>query len=109
MPSLKRLIGKSAAASVANLCVMVGLFVRDAYVASAFGRSEAVDAYYLALMIPLLAIQLLGSGLPSSVVPAYTRVIALGDPLGKRRFVESLTLVTLVLSVALAALIWALG
>jgi putative peptidoglycan lipid II flippase len=109
MPSLKRLLGKSAVASAANLCVMVGLFVRDAYVASVFGRSDAVDAYFLALMVPLMAVQLLGSGLQSSVVPAYTRVIALGDPLRKRRFVESLTLATLVVSVLIAFLSWALG
>lgn len=109
IPSLKRLLGKSAVASAANLCVMVGLFVRDAYVASVFGRSEVVDAYFLALMIPLMAVQLLGSGFQSSVVPAYVRVIALDDPLRKRRFVESLTLATLFVSALVALLIWALG
>jgi putative peptidoglycan lipid II flippase len=88
---------------------MLALFVRDVYVASVFGRSQEVDAYFLALMVPVLSVQLLGSGLQSSVVPAYTKVIATGDAARKRRFVESLTFATLLLSVGVVAFIWLVG
>ncbi len=106
---LKRLFLQSAAASVANLCVMGGLFARDVYAAAVFGRTPAVDAYFLALMVPQMAVQMVGSGVQSSVVPAYTKVVAFGDRVRTQRFVESLTARILMLSGVVAVLLWGLG
>jgi putative peptidoglycan lipid II flippase len=107
--ALKRLFLQSAAASIANLCVMGGLFLRDVYAAAVFGRSAAVDAYFLALMVPQMAVQMLGSGLQASIVPAYTRVAGLGDAPRKRRLVEALNSRLLLFSGAVAAVLWVLG
>jgi putative peptidoglycan lipid II flippase len=108
-PALRRVIRKSAVASLANLLVMAGLCVRDVYVAAVFGRSPALDAYLLALMIPLLAVQMLGSGIQSSIVPAYTELLAARDAVRRRHFGESLTLAMLLGSSIAAALSWAAG
>jgi len=48
-------------------------FLRDATAASIFGTSDAMDAYVLALSIPTLLAGLLGSAMPTAMIPAYAK------------------------------------
>jgi putative peptidoglycan lipid II flippase len=107
-PARKQLFAQSIAAFIANLLVMGGLFGRDVYIAAAFGRTGAVESYFLALMVPLVAVQMVSSGVAVSVIPAYTKLIALGDPTRTRRFVESLGVRLGLLAVLVAIAVWAL-
>jgi putative peptidoglycan lipid II flippase len=65
---------KSAAVvSVLSAASMVAGFARTAVIAAKFGASSPVDAYYLALIIPVYVTTLLASLLQVSFLPFYSR------------------------------------
>jgi putative peptidoglycan lipid II flippase len=59
---------------VATLLAKVLGMAKDMVVASYFGTSDAVDAFFIALAVPSFAINVIAGTLPAALVPVYLRV-----------------------------------
>lgn len=59
---------------VATLLGKVLGMAKDIAVASYFGTSDAVDAFFIALAVPSFAINVIAGSLPAALVPVYLRV-----------------------------------
>ncbi len=81
-------------------------FLRDAYIAAAFGANGATDAFYAAFTIPdLLNYLVAGGTLSITFIPIYTRHLAAGSSEeGDRVFSTIATLMTAVLLVGIVVL-----
>jgi len=87
-----------------SLLGLVASMAKEVVVARQFGRSDAVDAFLIAFMLPAFAINVVAASLNSSMVPAVVKVSARdGGEQGVRLFSSTLTC-TLVLLVAVSAL-----
>ena len=53
-------------------------FGRDAVIASVFGASSDLDAYYVAQGVPNLAVGLVGSAAATALIPSVSRGLAAG-------------------------------
>jgi putative peptidoglycan lipid II flippase len=60
-------------ASAALLIRIMGM-LNQIVVTARFGEGAAMDAYFVAAVLPLMIAQLLGSTIEASVIPVYTRV-----------------------------------
>lgn len=58
----------------ATLLAKVLAMAKDMAVASYFGTSDAVDAFFIALTVPTFAINVIAGSIPAALVPAYLRV-----------------------------------
>jgi putative peptidoglycan lipid II flippase len=66
-----------AAMVVVGLATLFGKAVamaKDMTVASFFGTSDAIDAFFIALTVPTFAINVIAGSLPAALVPIYLRV-----------------------------------
>lgn len=81
-------------------------FLRDAYIAAAFGANGATDAFYAAFTIPdILNYLVAGGTLSVTFIPIYTRHLAAGSAEeGDRVFSTIATLMTAVLTVGIVVL-----
>src|SRR5215211_3198780 len=70
----RRIFAALATVGAAGLLLKVGAMARDVVVASYFGTSDAVDAFFIALTVPTFAINIITGSLPAALVPAYLRV-----------------------------------
>lgn len=59
---------------LANLLIRVGGMVNQVFVTARFGQGAQMDAYFVAITIPILLAQLLTSDLEASVIPGYVHV-----------------------------------
>lgn len=58
----------------ATLLAKVLAMAKDMAVASYFGTSDSVDAFFIALTVPTFAINVIAGSIPAALVPAYLRV-----------------------------------
>jgi putative peptidoglycan lipid II flippase len=81
-------------------------FVRDAYIAYAFGANGATDAFYAAFTIPdILNYLVAGGTLSITFIPIYTRHLSSGSSdEGDRVFSTIATLMTVVLTIGIIVL-----
>jgi putative peptidoglycan lipid II flippase len=106
----RRRLGFAALVLVASVLASRVLgFVRDAYIAYAFGANGATDAFYAAFTIPdILNYLVAGGTLSITFIPIYTRHLAAGEEAeGDRVFSTIATLMTGVLIIGVVAL-WVL-
>jgi putative peptidoglycan lipid II flippase len=82
-PVASRWRGAAVKAQVVRAITVVGALTvlsrlamagRDVALANQFGTANAVDAFVVALILPLFAIQIISGALPSALVPIYTSV-----------------------------------
>lgn len=104
----RRIFAASAVVGALSLLGLVGSMAKEVVVARQFGRGDAVDAFLIAFMLPAFAINVVAGSLNSSMVPAVVRVTTRdGGEHGIRLFSSALTC-TLLLLVAVSALLAAL-
>ncbi len=91
---LRGLLASSTRVTIATFAVGLVLALRDIYIAAAYGRSAEVDAYILALLIPVTLSQVAGGAMRSSFIPAYVKLAHSPSRDRLRAFVESINTVT---------------
>lgn len=97
----RRIFAAMATVGAAGVLLKVVAMAKDVVVASYFGTSDAVDAFFIALTVPTFAINMITASLPVALVPAYVRVARAEGAEGARRLLSG----TLVGTVALVALV----
>jgi len=70
----RRIFAAMVVVGAATLLAKVFAMAKDVAVASYFGTSDAVDAYFIALTVPTFAINVLAGSIPAALIPAYLRV-----------------------------------
>lgn len=104
----RRIFAASALVGALSLVVLLASVAKEIVVAREFGRSDAIDAFLIAFMLPAFAINLVAGSLNSSLVPAVVRVTERdGVDHGIRLFSSALTC-TLVLLLAVSMLLAAI-
>lgn len=71
------------------LAKVVGM-AKDILVASYFGRSDAVDAFFIAMAVPTFAINVVTGSLPVALLPVYMRVQARDGRVAAGRLLSSI-------------------
>lgn len=107
----RRIFQAAAVISAGTLAIRLAGLVKSQVVAASFGVGEAVEAYFLAGVLPIFAFGALGSTLPSALVPVVIRLRA-GDTQGRAdtllRDLYAWSSVILLAASALLAAIWPL-
>jgi len=75
----RRTVGRRIATSILTVSWFTGLtgllaMVKDMTIANYFGTSDEMDAFLIALMLPMFAVNVLGGSLPPAFVPTYIEV-----------------------------------
>ena len=70
----RRIFAAATSISVATMLVSIAHLVRELAVAREFGRTEVVDAFLIALLLPSFFINVVGGALRTAFVPAYIGV-----------------------------------
>lgn len=70
----RRIFAAMVVVGAATLLAKVLAMAKDIAVASYFGTSDAVDAYFISLTVPTFAINVIAGSIPAALVPAYLRV-----------------------------------
>jgi putative peptidoglycan lipid II flippase len=96
------------AVGIATLVGKVVAMARDVAIASYFGTSDAVDAFFIALAVPTYVSYVLTGSLPVALVPVYLRVQARDGAQAAGRLLSSLLIVAGSL-IAVASLVLALA
>jgi len=104
----RRIFAAMATVAAAGVLIKAAAMARDVVVASYFGTSDAVDAFFIALTVPTFAINIITGSLPAALVPAYVRVTRAEGAEGARRLVSGIFVGTVAL-VAVASLVLVLG
>ena len=96
----RRIFAAMVVVGVATLLARVLGMAKDMVVASYFGTTDAVDAFFIALAVPSFAISVIAGSLPGALVPSYVRV---RERDGGRAAARLLSSVLVVAAAALAA------
>lgn len=67
----RRIFAAASSVSAATLLVSIAHLTRELAVAREFGRTEAVDAFLIAFLLPSFAINVVGGALGGAFIPAY--------------------------------------
>lgn len=70
----RRILLATATVAVMAALVMAANAARDLVIAYRFGRGDAVDAFFLALLLPSLAVQVTAATLAATTVPQFLRL-----------------------------------
>lgn len=101
----RRIFAASLLVGTLSLLGLIGGLAKEIVVAHRFGRGDEVDAFLIAFMLPAFAINLVAGSVNSSMVPAVVRVTTRdGLDHGIRLFSSALSC-TLVLLLAVSALL----
>lgn len=108
--SINRAIAR-AAASVAAATVLVKLIsmTKEIAVAATFGRSDALEAFLAALLLPNLLVNLIAESMNQALVPTLVRVREQQGAESAQRLLASSMLALVVLLLAVSALMLALA
>jgi putative peptidoglycan lipid II flippase len=104
----RRIFAAMVAVGIATLFGKIVAMARDMAVASFFGTSDAVDAFFIALAVPSYVSQVLTGSLPVALVPVYLRVQERDGVRAAARLLSSLVIVAGAL-VAVASVLLALA
>src|SRR5688500_14605305 len=81
-------------------------FVREILIAGKFGISSQVDAYLVALSVPSLIGNTIGSAFAVALVPLYHRLLNKGSDKEAGNFIKSIFSITTLVSIVLIAVIF---
>ncbi len=101
----KRAAGGGILVSAITLLSFLGFFFRDVLIAHEFGIGEQMDAFFIAMLIPMFMVNVFGQSFGSTSVSVYMRERLLGEQHGAsvvRHLAYIVTLSLLLLSVILA-------
>jgi len=70
----RRIFAAMVVVGAATLLTKVLAMAKDMTVASYFGTSDAVDAFFIALTVPTFVITVIAGSIPAALVPAYLHV-----------------------------------
>jgi putative peptidoglycan lipid II flippase len=101
----RRIFAAMVAVGVATLLGKVIAMGRDVAVASFFGTSDAVDAFFIALAVPSYVSQVLTGSLPVALIPIYLRVQERHGAPAAGRLLSSLVVVAAALVAAASAVL----
>lgn len=99
-------------AAVVSLFLMISKilgFVREVLIARGFGASQDSDIYYTATNGIIIVMGLLGGGLQTTLVPIFAEVKRKYGREGKNNFYSNIMSITLVITLALMALVFVLA
>jgi len=103
----KKAIGGGILVSAITMLSFLGFFFRDVLMAHQFGISEQMDAFFVAMLIPMFMVNVFGQSFGSASVSLYMRERQQGESHGAdvvRRLSYMITLSLLALSLLLALL-----
>ena len=109
--STRRIFQAAAVISLATFAIRLAGLAKSQVVAARFGVADAVEAYFLAAILPTFAFGALGAALPSALVPVVVRVRVRGEEALVRALLRDIYAwsVAILLGVsALLALVWPL-
>lgn len=89
------------AVGIATVVAKGATLGREVVLARSFGASPELDAYYVALAIPLLGVNVIGSSLGAVLVPRYIELRGSSDPRRAQSLAEQATLAAMYLNAAL--------
>lgn len=90
---------------VATVAVKGGAMLKDMVVAYRFGAGDAMDAYLIALLLPMYAVNVVSGSLPAALIPVYARVRQDGSLDHEREFLGSVFAANLLLTGAATLLL----
>ena len=67
----RQIFAAATSISAATLLVSIAHLTRELAVAREFGRTETVDAFLIAILLPSFAINVVGNALRGAFIPAY--------------------------------------
>lgn len=70
----RRIFSAMVVVGAATVLTKVLAMAKDMVVASYFGTSDAVDAFFIAMTVPTFAISVIANSIPAVLVPIYLRV-----------------------------------
>src|SRR5580698_6836551 len=101
--SVDRMILRAAASMVvAGICVKLIATCKEVAVAGVYGRSDAMDAYLAAMLIPGLLVNLISESMNQALLPSLIRVREQEGHASAQRLVASSMLCLCLLLVAVA-------
>ena len=103
----RRIFAAMVVVGTATLLAKVLAMAKDMAVASYFGTSDAVDAYFISLTVPTFAINVIAGSIPAALVPAYLRIRERDGIAGARRLLGNV-LALAGLTIGLSCLVLAL-
>jgi putative peptidoglycan lipid II flippase len=99
-PSINRRIFRAAAiVTVASMLVKVVATAKEFVVAGAFGRSDAMDAFLIAFLVPGLLVNLFSESMNQALIPTLVRVREVEGPSKAQELLSSAMVWTCVLLV----------
>jgi len=103
----RRIFAAMGVVGAAPLLTKVLSMAKDMVVASYFGTSDAVDAFFVAMAVPTFAISVIAGSIPAALVPVYLRVRERDGPVEAGRLLGNL-IVLVGTAIALSCLLLAL-
>ena len=98
----RRIFAAMVTVGFAGVLLKIVAMGKDVAVASYFGTSDAMDAFFIALALPTFALGVVAGSIPAALVPAYVRVKDREGEAAARRL-TSTVLVAAVAALAVAA------
>ena len=91
---------------VLTLLANLGFFVRDLLMARQFGLGDELDAFAVAMMVPMFLVTVLSVPLGTAVVPAFLHARGQGSQPAAHALVARIGLAALTASAGLAVVLW---
>ncbi len=103
----RRVLGGAVTVGAFTMLVKVAGMVKELAIASRFGRGDEVDAFAIALLLPVFVINIINGSTSPAFVPVYLKVNAKRGADAAKRLLESTSLVSLVAIVGVVFLLFA--
>ena len=105
----RKIFGTTVIVALMTGVAALAFFVRELLVASWFGTSDPLEAFIIALLVPMFVTDLVRGSIGAAVVPAVLRAKALRGPEFLRMLVSRITTLTLVVLIGLLLLLATAG